>query len=448
MSDACDPAVDAGRPETEFAARRARVLEALGGDALVLGAGAPVPHARDVEHRFRVDSDFFYLTGLAEPGAVLVLRGGAEQPFTLFVRPREPEREVWTGPRIGPEGALARYHADTAFAIGELGAHLPDLLDGAERLHFAPWRRPALDQAVKRALDELALKESQGRRAPGAIVFPGELLHELRLVKSPAELAAIARAAEITARGVAAGIRRVGPGRYEYQVQAAVERAFLDAGATGPAFPTIVAAGPNACCLHSVDNRAAIGAGELVLIDAGAEHEHYTGDVSRTVPASGRFTPAQRALYDVVLAAEEAAIAAVRPGATLHAVHEAALGVLVRGLVDLGVLSGPPEMLIETRAYRRFFMHRTSHWLGMDVHDVGRTHRAGAPRPLVPGMTFTVEPGLYLAPGSDGVAPEFAGLGIRLEDDVVVTGHGAEVLTRSVPIEPDAVAALVAAEEP
>jgi len=446
MNDARDRSAEAGLPGTGFAARRARVLEALGGDALVLGAGAPVPYARDVEHRFRVDSDFFYLTGLAEPGAVLVLRGGAGQPFTLFVRPRDPEREAWTGPRIGPEGAITRYGADRAFAIGELGAQLADLLDGAERLHFAPWKSAALDQAVQRALGELALKEPQGRRAPGGIVFPGELLHELRLVKSTAELAALARAAEITARGVAAGIACVGPGRHEYQVQAAVERTFLEAGATGPAFPTIVAAGANACSLHYADNRAAIGAGELVLIDAGAEHDLYNGDVSRTVPASGRFTPAQRALYDVVLAAEEAAIAAVRPGTTLHAVHDAALGVLVRGLIDLGILTGPQEMLIETRAYRRFFMHRTSHWLGMDVHDVGRTHRAGAPRPLVPGMVFTVEPGLYLAPGSEGVAPEFAGLGVRLEDDVVVTAGGAEVLTRSVPIAPDAVAALVAAE--
>jgi Xaa-Pro aminopeptidase len=448
MSDAQDRSAEAGLPGTEFAARRARVLEALGGDVLVLGAGVPVHYARDVEHRFRVDSDFYYLTGLAEPGAVLVLRGGRGQPFTLFVRPRDPEREAWTGPRIGPEGAVAGYGADQAFATGELGAQLADLLDGAERLHFSPWKSAALDQAVQRALGELALKEAQGRRAPGSIVFPGELLHELRLVKSPAELAALVRAAEITARGVSAGIARVGPGRREAQVQAAVEREFLEAGATGPAFPTIVAAGANACCLHYADNRAAIGTGDLVLIDAGAEYALYNGDISRTVPASGRFTPPQRALYDVVLAAEEAAIAVIRPGTTLHAVHDAALAVLVRGLVDLGILSGSPEMLIETRAYRRFFMHRTSHWLGMDVHDVGRTHRASAPRPLLPGMAFTVEPGLYLAPGSEGVAPEFTGLGIRLEDDVVVTTDGAEVLTRGVPIAPDAVAALVAAEEP
>ncbi len=227
-----------------------------------------------------------------------------------------------------------------------------------------------------------------------------------------------------------------------------MERAFLEAGATGPAFPTIVAAGANACCLHYVDNRAAIGAGDLVLIDAGAEHALYNGDISRTVPASGRFSAAQRALYEIVLAAEEAAIAAVRPGGTLHAVHDAALAVLVRGLVDLGLLAGDPALLIETRADRRFTMHRTSHWLGMDVHDVGRTHRAGAPRPLVPGMVFTIEPGLYLVPGSEGVSPEFAGLGIRLEDDVVVTVDGCEVLTRGVPIAADEVAALVAAEGP
>ncbi|MCU0230053.1 MAG: M24B family metallopeptidase, partial [Acidobacteria bacterium] len=325
---------------------------------------------------------------------------------------------------------------------------LPELLDGAERLHYAPWKSAALDHAVQRALSELALKESQGRRAPGAIVLPGELLHELRLIKSPGELAALRRAAAVTAAGLAAGIRRVAPGRREAQVQAAVERAFLDHGATGPGFPTIVAAGANACCLHYVDNRATIGADELVLIDAGAECALYNGDISRTVPASGRFTPAQRALYEIVLAAEEAALAAVRPGTTLQAVHVAALTVLVRGLVELKLLSGPVETLLETRAYRRFFMHRTSHWLGMDVHDVGRTHAGGAPRPLVPGMVFTVEPGLYLVPGGEGVPAEFAGLGIRLEDDVAVTADGAEILTRGVPIAPDVVAAMVGTEGP
>ncbi|MCU0224410.1 MAG: aminopeptidase P N-terminal domain-containing protein [Acidobacteria bacterium] len=448
MSDERDPSAQAGLPPGEFAARRARVLAALGPDALVVGAGTPVTYARDVEHRFRVDSDFYWLTGLAEPGAVLVLRGGAEQPFTLFVRPREPEREAWTGPRIGPEGAVAGYGADRAYPLGELPLQLPELLDGAERLHFAPWKSAALDQAVQRALGELALKEAQGRRAPGAIVLPAELLHELRLVKSAGELAALRRAAELTAQGVAAGIARVAPGRREAQVQAAVEAAFLEHGASGPAFPTIVAAGAHACCLHYSDNRGAIGAGELVLIDAGAECALYNGDISRTVPADGRFAPAQRAVYEIVLEAEQAAIAAVRPGATLQAVHDAALAVLVRGLVELGLLSGPLELLLETRAYRSFFMHRTSHWLGVDVHDVGRTHAGGAPRPLVPGMVFTVEPGLYLAPGAEGVPPEFAGLGIRLEDDVAVTADGAEVLTRGVPIAPDAVAALVGTEGP
>jgi len=431
----------------EFAERRRRVLDALGDGVLLLASGNAPAYSRDVEHRFRVDSDFYYLTGMVEPGAVLVLRGGIEAPYRLFVRRRDPEREAWSGPRPGPEGAVAEFGADRADPVDELPTHLPDLLDGAATVHFAPWRNPGLDQAVRRALAELSGKEAQGRRPPQGIAFPGALLGEMRLVKSANEIEAIARAAEITAAGVRAGIARIRPGAFEYQVQASIEHAFREAGAAGPAFPTIVAAGPNACFLHYVANASPIAADDLVLIDAGAEYGLYAGDISRTVPACGRFTPEARALYDVVLAAEEAAIAAVRPGATLHDVHAAAVRALVEGMLELRLLVGTADELIETRAFRRYFMHRTSHWLGLDVHDVGHVHLAGRPRPLQPGMVFTVEPGLYVPADDEAAPPGLRGRGVRIEDDVVVTAEGARVLTRSLPVEPEELATLVGREE-
>ncbi len=437
------PAPLPGVPLEEHARRRREVLARIEGDVMILPAGRPPTYSRDVEHRHRPDSDFLWLTGYPEPEAIAVLRPGAEAPFTLFVLPRDPAKETWTGRRLGPEGARERYGADAAFPLAEFAKRLPDLLDGAERLWYAPWRDPDLDRRVREALESLRGRERFGRRAPGVIADPGLLLHEMRLVKSPAELAVLEEACRVTAAGHLAGIARCRPGATERQVQAAIEEVFLERGAAGPGYPTIVGAGANGCILHYVENSAVIGENDLVLVDAGAELGGYNGDITRTFPASGRFLPAQRALYDLVLAAEQQAIDATRPGATIDGIHEGVLRTLSRGLVELGLLEGPWEQVFEEKRYERYFMHRTSHWLGMDVHDVGNYRADGVSRPLTPGMVLTIEPGLYVPPDDESVPAEFRGQAVRIEDDVVVTDEGCRVLTRDVPVDPDALAELV-----
>lgn len=427
----------------EFARRRKRVQEALGSGALVLAAGAPAAWAHDIEHRFRPDPDFFYLTGWTEPRAVLVLRGSAPAPFTLFVQAPDPGREAWTGPRLGPEAACAAFGADAAYPLSELGARLPGLLDGAETLFFPLWKNRALDGVVQRALADLAGRKRSGARAVRRLAWPAEIVHAMRLIKSPAEIALIEHAAAITAAGIVAGMARCRPGATEKQLQGAVEQAFLEAGAEGPGFPTIVAAGANACWLHYSATSAPVEGRDLVLIDAGASFCGYSGDLSRTFPASGRFTSDQRELYQVVLAAREKALSAVKPGATLVSVHEAAVEVLVAGLVEWGVLPGPPAAARESDEWRRYFPHRTAHWLGLDLHDVEPADPAGTVRTLEPGMVLTVEPGLYFPPADEKAPAAWRGLAVRLEDDLVVTPEGARVIPVPLPLEPEPLAALV-----
>ncbi len=431
----------------ERASRRARVLDALGDGALILAAGRPSIYSRDVEARFRPDADFLYLTGLREPEAVLVLRPGAEAPYTLFVRPRVPEEEAWTGPRPGPEGAVSEYGADAAYPLAELETRLPDLLDGAARLCHAPWKNAALDVTIRTALGRLAAKELFGRRAPQVFVDPAVVLHEMRLVKSAFEIAKLERAAAVTTAGIRAGLARVAPGVTEYQVQAAVEHAFACEGAAGPGFETIAAAGANGCVLHYVANRATIGAGDMLLLDAGAEVDDYNGDVTRTVPAAGRFAPAQRALYEAVRETLDQLTEAVRPGATMGLVREQAARLLTARLVDLGLLAGSLDQLVEDGSYKKYTLHGPSHWLGMDVHDVGAYREKGAFRPFVPGMLMTMEPGLYVPPGDESAPLEFRGLAVRIEDDLLVTEDGCRALTRDLPVDADEVAALVGVAE-
>lgn len=437
------PVLPPAVPLEEFAARRGRVLAELGDGVLIVGSGRVVRYSSSVEHRFRPGGDFYYLTGFPEPDAVLVLRNGVPEPATLFVQPKNREEEIRTGHRYGPEGAVASFGLDAAFTLDQFDTRLPDLLDGTSRVYFAPFEDARLDAALQQAFRLLRGKEFNGRFCPDTLVDPGVLLHELRLVKSPAELELIEQAALITATGIQAALARLRPGVHEYQIQALLEAAFLANGATGPGFASIVAAGAHACVLHYTTNRGPIADGDLVLFDVGAEYGGYNGDISRTVPANGRFTPAQRTLYQAVLAAEEAAIAAIRPGVSFHEIHDTAVRSLSGSLVDLGFLTGPVEAVIETGAYRRYYLHRTSHWLGLDVHDVGRTRQQGQSRPLAPGMVFTVEPGLYVPEDDDQAPPEFRGLGIRIEDDVVVTPDRFRLITRTLPVEPEAIAALV-----
>jgi len=426
------------------AARRARLLEDLGPrGAAVFFAHPTQIRNHDVEHDYRQDSDLWYLTGFDEPDACLVLtRTHDEHRSVLFLRERDPTREVWDGPRLGVEAAADALGVDAAFPIAELDKRLPDYLADAASLCFPLGRDPGADAAVVRALGVVRGRHRNGVESPLTLVDPTLTLHEHRLRKSPEEIAIMRRAAEITAEAHRAGLRIARPGRHEYEVDAEISATFRRLGAARPAYGSIVASGPNATILHYRANQRRMEPGDLLLVDAGSEYRYYASDVTRTSPVDGRFSGEQRAVYEVVLAAQQAALGAVRPGATLEDVHRAGLEVTVDGLVSLGVLSGARDTLIEEESYKPYFMHRTSHWLGMDVHDVGRYFREGQATPLEPGMVFTVEPGLYFGAGVDPAARRYEGIGVRIEDDVLVADDGsADVLTGAIPKEIDDVEA-------
>jgi Xaa-Pro aminopeptidase len=428
------------------AARRARIYEAMeraGGGVLLLPAAEERTRNADNEYLFRQDSDHAWVTGFEEPSgcAVLVARGG-DRKLLLFVRPKDREREIWTGIRAGVEGAKERFGADEAFVAPEIDGKLAALLEGAPTLWYELGRDAAWDARVARALVELRAAARVGKHPPGAIVEPGRILHELRLVKAPEELARLRKAAEITAEAHLGAMRDGIAGRREYQVQAEIEYAFRRRGGTGPGYGTIVAAGPNATILHYRAGDAELRDGQLCLVDAGGEYELYTADVTRTFPVSGEFTPAQRDLYGLCLEVQKRAVAAVRPGVTIDGLHDQVVRELVDGLVALKLLEGPTAARIEDKSYRRYYMHRTSHWLGMDVHDVGDYYPGGASRPLAPGNVVTVEPGIYVAADDPVAPPELRGIGIRIEDDVLVTEAGGENLTAAVPKEMDEVEAV------
>jgi Xaa-Pro aminopeptidase len=433
-------------PEMDYRARRDRVIERLGDGVLLLPAAPELVRGRDGEVRYRPDPSLHYLTGFPEPDALALLTPhDPAHRLTLFVRPRDPEREAWDGPRAGPEGARERYGADAAYPIGELRERLAALLEPADAIWYALGSSASLDAMVVELVRGFRRGRPRAGRGPEALRDPSPVLDAMRRVKDAAELAHLRAAAAATVAGHRAGLAATRPGAGEWEIEAAVNAAFRAAHPTAcPAFQTIVGSGPNAGVLHYRANQRRAGAGELVLLDAGAEVELYCGDITRTFPVSGRFTDAQRRLYEVVLRAERAAIGTVRPGAEFTAIHEAARRALVEGLVDLGLLQGAVDDLIEQSAYRRFYMHQTSHWLGLEVHDVGAYREAPeAPVRLEPGMVLTVEPGLYLAPGLDGVPEALRGCGVRIEDDVLVTADGHEVLTAALPVEPDQIEALV-----
>jgi len=431
-------------PET-FARRRAAAVEALGRGVMVVQAAPVQFRSGDTERRYRPDSELYYLTGATEPDTVAVLVGGAESRFILFVRERDPEAELWAGARLGPDGARERFGADETFPVSELQARLPLVLREGRRVHFRPGRGDALERIVLTALVEARLRGARRGSGPRGIIDPGEILDELRLVKDAEELRAVRAAAAVTIEGHRAALRAARPGMGEWELEAIVDHAFRRSRAAGPAYGTIVGSGPNACVLHYVENGARMADGTLVLLDAGAEYAHYNGDVTRTFPVGGRFSPDQRAVYEVVERARAAAVAAVRPGATIAAVHQAAVRVIAEGLVALGVLEGPVEDRMEDQAYRPYFPHQTSHWLGLDVHDPGDYLRDDASRVLEAGMVLTIEPGVYFRPGVGGRAGRFAGVGVRVEDDVAVTPEGRENLTADLPTSADAVEEMVRA---
>jgi Xaa-Pro aminopeptidase len=419
-----------------FARRRSEFMRALGPrGAAVFHSPPEAWRGGDQHFPFRQSSDIYYLTGFAEPETTLVLRPGAEQEqFVLFVRPRDREREVWNGRRAGVEGAVADYGADAAYPVAELARRLPDLIGGRDELCYAFGYDTAFDAVVAQLIADLRLRERRGQPPPRRIADPRAHLHEMRLRKSPEEVQVLRRAAAITAEAHTAAMAAAAPGVTEYELEAIIEFTFRRRGGSGPGYGTIVGSGDNATILHYVDNDRALAAGDLVLIDAGCEYDFYTADVTRTFPASGRFSPVQRRCYEVVLAAQEEAIRRARPGVTLEDLHQLCVERLTQGMVALGLLDGPAPARIEDEAYKRYYMHRTSHWLGLDVHDVGAYSTPdGAARPLEPGMVITIEPGLYIASDTESAPAEMRGIGIRIEDDVLITAGGCEVLTAAVP---------------
>ena len=420
-----------------LARRRQRFLQQLGGVAAVIPGAALVTHHADVEHGFRQNSDFWYLTGFDEPGAVaLFLPHRPENPFVLFVEAKDPGAEVWNGFRWGCDGAVTSFGADLAHPRSELAERLAEYLDGAEGIAFRVGRHPQVEPLVLAAWARQLDRAPRSGKAALGLVAPCPLLHELRLRKEPQELARLREAARISAEAHELARRVVRPGLSERQVQAVIEQHFLEQGARGPAYGSIVAGGDNACVLHYTANADVLRDGDLLLIDAGCSlDDYYNGDITRTFPVNGRFSGEQRALYELVLAAQEAAVAAVAPGQTAEGVHDTAVRVLVEGLVELGLLSGAVDGLIEQGAYRHLYMHRTGHWLGLDVHDVGAYRLGEHHVALEPGMVLTVEPGLYVSDrlavpeGQPAIAERWKGIGIRIEDDVAVGDHGHEVLT-------------------
>jgi Xaa-Pro aminopeptidase len=413
-------------------ARRARLAAAIGDGVLLLAAAPERLRSNDVAYPYRQDSDFGYVTGFPEADAVCLLAPSSPEPYVLFVQPQDPERTIWLGPRIGLEGAVERYGASAAYPLADLEKELPRWLGKAEHVHLAFSREDPLAARLVAATKRAQAERPRSGRGPTAIHDAADVLHEMRLVKDAAELALLREAIAIACDAHRDAMRLARPGLREFEIEAAVDYAFRRRGAAGPAYPSIVAAGDNATVLHYTQNDATLRPNQLLLLDAGAEYAGYCADVTRTFPTGPRFDGARRDCYEAVLAAQQAVIAAARPGTTLEALHTTAVRTLTERLVAMGLLAEPVEQAIEQETFKRFYMHRTSHWLGRDVHDVGRYRIGDAPRPLVPGMVFTVEPGLYVSAAAD--APEaFRGIGIRIEDDVLVTDGGCEVLSAAAP---------------
>ena len=418
--------------QAEFAQRRRTLMHLAGESAAIIVAAAPERMRNaDSAWPYRQDSDFHYLTGFPEPDAVLALLPGRRNEVILFCRERDRQAERLHGTRIGPQGAVKHYGMQDAFPVEDIDDILPGMLEGRERLYCHFGAEPEFDARLLRWMRRLRSARGGGV-VPREFTSLGHLLHDLRLYKSPAELKLMRRAAEIAAEAQLTAMKAARPGRGEYEVEAALLHAMRARGAVA-SYPPIVAAGANACVMHYQHNRARLQRGELLLVDAGAEVECYASDITRTWPVGGKFSREQRALYEIVLEAQDAAITAVRVGAPWDAAHHAATLVITEGLCALKLLRGSASVALRSGAYKKFFPHKTGHWIGLDVHDVGDYQVDGEPRLLEPGMALTVEPGIYIAPDDTSVPSRWRGIGVRIEDDVIVGAHGAEVLTAKVP---------------
>ncbi len=422
-------------PRKEFFARRTRLMQMMEPNSIaIIPAAHEIIRNNDTHFPFRQDSDFYYLTGFNEPDAVAVLiPGRAHGAFVLFCRDRDPERELWDGYRAGPEGACADYGADDAFPMDDLDEILPGLLEGRERVYYAMGRDGEFDRHVMEWVNAIRGKVRSGAIPPGEFLDLNHFLHELRLFKSASEMQLMKQAADISAKAHRRAMAMCKPGMMEYQLEAELLHVFAKNGARSPAYSSIVGGGDNGCILHYVENRDMLCDGDLVLIDAGCELDHYASDITRTFPVNGKFSREQKALYELVLQAQLAAIEVIKPGNHWNEPHDATVKVITEGLVKLGLLKGKVSTLIKNAAYRDFYMHRAGHWLGMDVHDVGDYKCGGEWRVFEPGMVLTVEPGIYVSPHNKKVDKKWRGIGIRIEDDVIVTKNGCEILTAKAP---------------
>ena len=419
-------------------------MDMLDGGVAIIATAHHQPRNGDVFFKFRPDSDFYYLTNFPEPEAVAVfIPGRKEGEFVLFCRVKDPLKELWDGYREGVEGAVENFGADQAFPIDQLHDRLPEFLDNREKVYTMMGRYPEFDAEIMNGIKAVRSKRRTGIHAPWEYLDLRHILHEMRLIKKKDELKTMRAAGKLAAAGHVKAMEYTRPGLFEYQVQAVMECEFSLGGSEYTAYPSIVAGGKNACVLHYTENNCELRDGDLLLIDAGAELDCYASDITRTFPVNGKFSDEQKALYEVVLAAQEASIEAVSPENTVIEYHDAAVRVLAQGMVDLGLLEGSVDEVIETGSYQKFYMHRTGHWLGMDVHDVGDYKIDDNWRLLEPGMVLTVEPGIYI-PADPEVDEKWHNIGIRIEDDVHVTRDGCEILTGDVPKSVSEIEALMA----
>ena len=432
----------------EHTRRRKKLMDMMGDESIAIIPTASVYiRNRDVEFPFRPDSDFYYLTGYPEPEAVAVLIPDRHHgEYVLFCRENDPVMETWNGRRAGLDGAVERYGADDAFPIGDLDEILPGLLEDRQRIFYTMGNNSTFDQRVLGWVNQVRKRARTGVSAPDEFISLNHLLHEMRLYKSRAEIAAMRKAAKISAAAHKRAMGACRPGMMEYQIEAELKYTFMKLGAREPAYPPIVGGGANSCILHYTENNQVLNDGDMLLIDAGSEYNGYASDISRTFPVNGKFTTAQCEAYELVLAAQAAAIRKIKPGNHWNEPHEAAVEVLTEGMVDFGILKGKPRQLIKDQAYTKYYMHRTGHWLGMDVHDVGDYKVEGEWRTFEPGMVMTVEPGIYLPAGSKGLAKKWWNIGIRIEDDVLVTESDHDILSKDAPKSVEDIESLMAHE--
>jgi Xaa-Pro aminopeptidase len=419
----------------------------------IIPAAREAVRSHDTNYRYRQNSDFFYLTGFEEPDAIAVITPSKDKKFTLFVRPRDLEREIWDGYRAGVEGAVRDYSADEAFSVGEFDEKLPEVLDGPSVLYYAfGHTTPEMDQKIIRQLTLMRETNRRPIEPPATIVDPTSIIHEMRVLKNDEEVEIMQRAADIAAEAHVEAMKAVRPGMKEFEVEAMIESIFRRHGSSGPSYNSIIGSGANATVLHYINNKDTLKEGDLLLVDAGAEYKGYASDITRTFPINGKFTEAQREIYDLVLETQVSCIDMVRPGVRLEDLKTHSIEMLTEGMVRLGLLKGDPKKLIEEKKYMQFYMHNLGHFLGIDVHDAGRYYFNGESRPAEAGMVMTIEPGLYISPDTSRIPegfnkeiPEkYLGIGVRIEDDVLVTENGSRVLTDKVAKDAGEIEALMA----